>query len=48
MRILNGKEQEEAMERKSIYKVLVKVEFNTIKASFYKSFSASHKDLILP
>ena len=33
-------------EGRSIYKVLVKGEFNTIKHSFYKRFSASHKDLM--
>ena len=35
-------------EGRSIYKVLVKGEFNTIKHSFYKRFSASHKDLTSP
>ena len=35
----------EAMERKSIYKVLVKVEFNTIRHSFYKRFFARQEDL---
>ena len=29
---------------KSIYKVLVKAEFNTMKHSFYKSFFVSHED----
>ena len=33
---------------KSIYKVLVKGEFNTIKHSFYKRFFASHEDLMSP
>ena len=31
---------------RSIYKVSVKGQFNTIKHSFYKRFSASHKDLM--
>ena len=33
---------------KSIYKVLVKGEFNTMKHSFYKRFFVSHEDLITP
>ena len=33
---------------RSIYKVLVKGEFNTIKHSFYKRFFASHEDLMSP
>ena len=32
--------------RESIYKVLVKGEFNTMKHSFYKRFFVSHEDLI--
>ena len=32
--------------RRSIYKILVKGEFNTIKSSFYKRFSASQEDLM--
>ena len=31
---------------KSIYKVLVKEEFSTMKHSFYKRFFVSHEDLI--
>ena len=31
----------EAVEGRSVYKVLVKAEFSTIKRSFYKRFSAS-------
>ena len=33
---------------KSIYKVLVKGEFDTMKHSFYKRFFVSHKDLMSP
>ena len=33
---------------KSIYKVLVKGEFNTMKHSFYKRFFVSHEDLMSP
>ena len=33
---------------RSIYKVLVKGEFNTIKHSFYKRFFVGHKDLMSP
>ena len=33
--------------RKSIYKVLVKGEFNAMKQSFYKRLFVSHKDLVL-
>ena len=33
---------------KSIYKVLVTGEFNTMKHSFYKRFSVSHEDLMSP
>ena len=33
---------------KSIYKVLVKGEFNTFKHLFYKKFVASHEDLMSP
>ena len=33
---------------KSIYKVLVKGEFNTRKCSFYKRLFASHEDLMSP
>ena len=33
---------------KSIYKVLVKGEFNTMKHSFYKRVFVSHKDLMSP
>ena len=33
---------------RSIYKVLMKGEFNTIKHSFYKSFFVSHEDLMSP
>ena len=36
----------EAMGGRSIYKVLVKREFNTIMHSFYKRFSANHEDLM--
>ena len=36
----------EAVGRRSIYKVLVKREFNTIMHSFYKRFSANHEDLM--
>ena len=32
---------------KTIYKVLVKGEFNTMKRSFYKRFFVSHEDLVL-
>ena len=32
----------------SIYKILVKGEFSTIKQSYYKRFSTSHKDLMSP
>ena len=35
------------MER-SIYKVLVKEEFNPMKHSFYKWFFVSHEDLMSP
>ena len=38
----------EAVRGMSIYTVLVKAEFNTIKHSFHKRFSASHEDLIPP
>ena len=31
---------------RSTYKILVKGEFDTIKHSFYKRFSASHEDLM--
>ena len=31
---------------KSIYKILVKGEFNTIKHSFHERFSASHEELM--
>ena len=34
--------------RRSIYKVLVKGKFNTMKHSFYKRFFVSHEDLMLP
>ena len=34
--------------RRSIYKVLVKAEFSTIKHSFYKRLFASHEDLMSP
>ena len=33
---------------KSIYKVLVKEEFNTMKPSIYKRFFVSHEDLMSP
>ena len=33
---------------KTIYKVLVKGEFNTMKHSIYKRFFVSHKDLMSP
>ena len=33
---------------KSIYKVSVKGEFNTMKYSFYKRFLVSHEDLMSP
>ena len=33
---------------KSIYKVLVKGEFNTMKHSFYKRFFVSHEGLMSP
>ena len=33
---------------KSIYKVLVKVESNTMKHSFYKRFFVSHEELMSP
>ena len=33
---------------RSIYNVLVKGEFSTIKHSFYKRFFVSHKDLMSP
>ena len=33
---------------RSIYKVLVKGEFNTIKHSFYKRLFVSHEDLMSP
>ena len=33
---------------KSIYKILVKGEFSVIKHSFYKRYSASHKELMSP
>ena len=33
---------------KTIYKVLVKGEFNTMKHSFYKRFFVSHEDLMSP
>ena len=33
---------------KSIYKVLVKGEFDTMKHSFYKRFFVSHEDLMSP
>ena len=33
---------------KSVYKVLVKGEFNTMKHSFYKRFFVSHEDLMSP
>ena len=33
---------------KTICKVLVKAEFNTMKHSFYKRFFASHEDLMSP
>ena len=38
----------EAMGGRSIYMVLVKVEFNTIRHSFYKRFLASQEDLRSP
>ena len=38
----------EAVGGRLIYKVLVKWEFNTIKRSFYKRFSASHEALMSP
>ena len=31
---------------RSVYKVLVKEEFNTMKYSFYKMFFVSHEDLM--
>ena len=33
---------------RSIYKVLVKGEFNTVKHTFYKRFFVSHEDLMSP
>ena len=33
---------------RSIYKVLVKGEFSTMKHSFYKRFFVSHEDLMSP
>ena len=33
---------------RSIYKVLMKVEFNTMKHSLYKRFFAIHEDLVSP
>ena len=33
---------------KTIYKVLVKGEFNTMKHSFYKRLFVSHEDMISP
>ena len=33
---------------KSMYKVLVKGEFNTMRHSFYKGFFVSHEDLMSP
>ena len=33
---------------KSVYKVLVKVESNTMKHSFYKRFFVSHEELMSP
>ena len=38
----------EAVGGRSVYKVLVKGEFNTIMHSFYKRVSASHEDLMSP
>ena len=35
-----------AVRGRSIYEILVKGEFDTIKHSFYKRFSASHEDLM--
>ena len=37
-----------ACSKKSIYKVLVKGEFNTMKHSFYKRLFVSHEDLMSP
>ena len=34
--------------RKSIYEVLVKWEFNTMKHSFYKRVFISHEDMVSP
>ena len=33
---------------RSIYKILVKEEFNAIKCLLYKRFSARHKELMTP
>ena len=38
---------QKASGERSIYKILVKGEFNAIKCLLYKWFSASHKELML-